>query len=125
MGQQEVLLILLAVLKESRMALGIEYHPNLYLGKGINEKKLDKIKKKLENRPVFSGVFLVSLSRNPYDQLEIYEARQLCQPYYQKHPPYVVGIAKNREEAFALVEEITAECLQARGDCALKEYLRC
>ncbi len=110
MGQQEVLL---------------EYHPNLYLGEGIKVKKLDKIKKKLENRPLFSGVFLISLSRNPSDQLEIYAARQLCQPYYRKYPPYVVGIAGSREEALGLVEKITSECLAARGDCALKEYLRC
>ena len=107
------------------MALGIMYHPKLYLGGSIRKEKLDRIKKKLERRPGFSGVFLISISRNASDQLDIYEARQLCQPYYQKHPPYVVGIAKNREEAFALVEEITAGCLQARGDCALKEYLRC
>ena len=34
------------------MALGIKYHSNLYLGNGIKEKKLDKIKKKLENKPL-------------------------------------------------------------------------
>ena len=70
-------------------------------------------------------MFLISVSRNPYDQLEIYEARQLCQPYYRKYPPYVVGIAGSREEAFALVEQIAAQCLQERGDCRLKEYLGC
>lgn len=107
------------------MALGICYHPDLYLGEGIKEKKLDKIKKRLETRPLLSGVFLVSISRNAFDQLDIYEARQLCQPYYKKYPPYVVGIARNREEAISLVERIVTECLRARGDCALKEYLRC
>ena len=107
------------------MALGIKYHSNLDLGNGIKEKKLDKIKKKLENKPVFSGVFLICISRNPYDQLEIYEARQLCQSYYQKFPPCVVGIARSREDAFALVERIVTECLENRGDCLLKEYLQC
>lgn len=107
------------------MALGIMYHPNLYLGGSIKEKKLDRIKKKLEKRPFFSGVFLISISRNAFDQLEFYEARQLCQPYYRKYPPYVVGIAGNRAEALMLVERIAADCLRARGDCALKEYLRC
>lgn len=116
---------LFAVLKEPHMALGIMYHPKLYLGGSIQEEKLDRIKKRLEKRPVFSGVFLVSLSRNAYDQLEIYEAKQLCQSYYQKYPPYVVGIAGNREEALQLVEQIVTECLRERGDCALKEYLRC
>ena len=110
MGQQEVLL---------------EYHPNLYLGEGNKKKKLDKIKKRLENRPLFSGVFLIAFSRNPSDQLEIYEAKQLSQSYYQKYPPYIVGIAGSRQEAVALVEKIVKECLSVRGDCALKEYLRC
>lgn len=85
---------------------------------------MDKIKKRLEKRPLLSGVFLVAVSRNAFDQLEIYEARQLCQPYYKKYPPYIVGIAGNRDEAFELVERIATECLRARGDCALKEYLR-
>ncbi|MCI9338655.1 MAG: hypothetical protein HFH93_14170 [Lachnospiraceae bacterium] len=107
------------------MALGIKYHPNLYLGNGIKKKKLDKIKKKLENRPVFSGVFLICVSRNPHDQLDIYQARQLCQPYYRKYPPYVVGIARSREDAFLLVEQIVTQCLRSRGDCLLKEYLQC
>ena len=107
------------------MALGIAYHPNLYLGESIRKKKLDRIKKKLENRPLFSGVFLITFSRNPSDQLEIYEARQLCQSYYQKFPPCVVGIARSREDAFALVERIVTECLENRGDCLLKEYLQC
>ena len=110
MGQQEVLL---------------EYHPNLYLGEGIKKKKLDKIKKKLENRPLFSGVFLITFSRNPSDQLEIYEAKQLCQQYYNKYPPHVIGIAGSREEALQMIEQMAKECFRARGDCALKEYLRC
>lgn len=107
------------------MGLGICYHPKLYLGESIKEKKLDRIKRKLEKRPVFSGVFLISISRNAFDQLEIYEARQLCQSYYRKYPPYVVGIAGSRDEAMKLLEEIVRECLRERGDCALKEYLRC
>lgn len=107
------------------MALGLIYHPQLYLGEGIKEKKLDRIKRKLEDKPLFSGVFLVTLSRNAFDQLEIYDARQLAQSYYSKYPPYIVGIAKDRAEALGLVERIVRECLLARGDCALKEYLRC
>ena len=107
------------------MALEIAYRSELYLGESINRKKLDKIKKRLENRPLFSGVFLIVLSRNAYDQLEIYEGKLLAQSYYKKYPPYVAGIAGSREEAVALVERIVKECLSARGDCALKEYLRC
>ena len=107
------------------MALGIAYHPKLYLGESIRKKKLDRIKKKLENRSLFSGVFLIALSRNPSDQLEIYAAKQLRQQYYEKYPPHVIGIAGSREEALQMIAQMTEECLRARGDCALKEYLRC
>lgn len=107
------------------MALGLAYHPDLYLGESIRDKKLDRIKKELENNPLFSGFFLVTVSRNTSDQLEIYEAKQLAQRYYAKHPPYIIGVAGSQAEAVALVMAIVEECLQERGDCVLKEYLRC
>lgn len=107
------------------MAAKLSYLPDLYLGEGIDGKKLDKIKKKLENKPLLSGVFLVALSRNPSDQLEIYSARQLAQRYYTKYPPCVVGIAANYDEAVEMVKRIARECMEERGDCALKEYLSC
>lgn len=107
------------------MSISLKYHPRLYLGDSVNVKKLDKIKKKLENKPLFSGIFLITLSRNPSDQLEIYAARQLAQSYYKKYPPYVVGLAGNYGEAVALVTQMAEECLVSRGDCRLKEYLQC
>lgn len=102
-----------------------EYYSHLYLGESMNADKLDKIKKKLEKKPLISGVFLITLSKNPKDQLEIYDARQLVQTYYKKNPPYIVGIAADYEEAITLVEHIVRECVETRGDCSLKEYLLC
>lgn len=107
------------------MSILITYRPTLYLGDSISEKKLDKIKKKLEKNPILSGVFLIAISNNVSDQLDIFDARQMIQSYYRKHPPYVVGIAGSWEEAVELVERLVQECLKARGDCALKEYLLC
>lgn len=107
------------------MSNSVVYRPKLYLGDSINEKKLDKIMKKVKNKPLFSGVYLIAISRNASDQLDIFDAKQLVQSYYKKNSPYVVGIAGNHEEAVELVERIVRECLESRGDCALKEYLLC
>lgn len=107
------------------MCIKLTYHRDLYLGESIHKQKLDKIKRKLENKPLLSGVFLITLSRNPSDQLEIYDARQLAQRYYRNNPPSVVGIAGNYDEAVKIVEELVRKCLRERGDCALKEYLLC
>lgn len=105
------------------MSVKLTYHSKLYLGESIKADKLDKIKKKMENKPLFSSVFLIAISRNASDQLEIYRARQLAQRYYENNPPYVVGITGSHEEAVKIVEQIVQECMAARGDCALKEYL--
>ena len=107
------------------MAIGLAFHPKLYLGESIKEKNLDRIMKRLEKRPIFSGVFVIALCRGKSDQLELYDGKELAGSYYKKYPPYIVGIAGDREEAISVVEKIVRECLQARGDCALKEYLRC
>ena len=107
------------------MAITLKFSPKIYLGESIKEEKLEKIKKKLEKNPFFSGMFLITLSRNVSDQLEIYAAKQLVQSYYKKNPPYVIGITATYEEALVIIEQIVQECLQTRGDCALKEYLLC
>ena len=127
MGQPEVLLVFSAVSgkRDLHMALKIAYHPHLYLGESMKREKLDKIKRKLERHPRFSGVFLVVLSRSPHDQLEIYSAKQLRWRYYTKYLPYVVGIAANQAEALTVVKNMVEECLKEREDCALKEYLKC
>ncbi|MCM1185352.1 MAG: hypothetical protein NC251_09710 [Lachnoclostridium sp.] len=101
------------------------YAPELYLGESISEKKLDKIKKKLETKPLRAGVYLLTFARNPEEQLEFFDARQLALPHYEGFVFHVVGIASDWDEAAGLVERIVRECLTARGDCSLKEYLSC
>lgn len=107
------------------MALSLQFHPQLYLGESINTKKLDKIMKKLREKPLLAGVYVVALSKNPSDQLELYDAKQLVQGYYQSNPPYIVGLAKDSQEGISLIEQIVSDCLKERGDCALKEYFKC
>lgn len=97
----------------------------LYLGDGVNSHKLDKIKKRLLYKPIWAGVFLITLSHNPSDQLDIFDCKQLIQHYYDQQKLYVVGIASGYEEALTLIEQITRDCLQTRRDCNLKEFLLC
>ena len=103
----------------------LQYHSRIYLGESISESKLDKIKRRLQKQPLLSNVYLIAVSRNPVDQLDIFAAKQLVQKYYSKYPVYVIGIAASYDEALAIVETIVQECLKVRGDCALKEYLLC
>ncbi len=107
------------------MKLPVQYAPKIYLGPGIENENLDKLKAKLEKQPLLTGYHLITLASNSHDQLDIMEAKQLLQPYYQKHPVQVVGIAADHGDALLLVQNMVQDCLEARGDALLKEFLKC
>ncbi len=107
------------------MAAEIRYHSRLYVGDGITDKKLEKIKKRLAANPLRAGVSVIALSRNGVDQLDIYDSKMLAWPYYRENPPLIVGITRSKEESIRMIERIAQECWKARGDCALREYLLC
>ena len=107
------------------MALKLTYHHKLYHSDSISERELEKIKKQLEKKLFFCNVYLITPAANTNDLLEFYHSRQLKQKYYQKHPPYVIGITRTYGEAVLMVQKMVQECLDSRGDCALREYLLC
>lgn len=107
------------------MELKITFHPNIYRSVSITDKEFGNICKQLQRNPLFSDVYLLVPASNEKDLLEFYHSRQLVQPYYFDKEHYIIGIAKTYGEAIRLVEQIVLECLDARGDCALREYLLC
>ena len=48
----------------------------------------------------------------------------LKQKYFRAHPPIVVGITSTYDEAVEMIITITKECLEATGNCNLKDYLK-
>ena len=62
----------------------IIYHHNLRLGEGLSEKDIDKIKKDLSENPIEANLFLITISANSDEQLDIYDAKFLVQKYFQK-----------------------------------------
>ena len=101
----------------------ITYYEKIYLGENITSEEAVKLKALLENQPLKANVYLITPSANEFDQLDIYHSKYLMQKFYKEHPPYIVGIAKKHEDAVALVEKMIQECVTARGDANLKEYL--
>ena len=107
------------------MAGKLKFAQNLYLGEGIAPEKLDKLKKRLNKKPLLANVYLITPARNPADQLDIFDARQLVQPHYKDEEFLVKADFSVDEDALQLIERISGECLKARGDCNLREYLLC
>lgn len=103
----------------------LNFLPHLYLGDGMKPQKVDKLKKRLVNKPLLARAYLITISLNPADQLDLFDARQLAQSRYNRTELTVVGLAKGYDDALGVVERITQDCLDARGDCELKEFLLC
>ena len=107
------------------MTLKLTFHPDLYYDENLSKEEIAKLKRQLCKKPLLYDVYVVTASANPHNQLEFFHCRFLAQTYYQKHPPYVIGIASSYQGATGLVLRITEDCLKKRGDCSLREYLLC
>lgn len=101
------------------------YSANLYVGEGIESRKLEKLKQKIEKKPLLCSAYLVGISRHPKDQLDIIQARQLFWRYYTENPVRVVGIFEDYEEAVDWIAESLNTCMEHQGNCNLKEYFEC
>lgn len=98
----------------------MKFYKYLYIGDTV--KNPQKVKWKLKHH---AGVPVYVIAVAPLaDQLEIFHSAYLQQKYYRYHPPVIVGIASNYEEAVQIIIKITQECLDAMGNCNLKEYLK-
>lgn len=105
------------------MAAKLIYSPRLYLGESIDCKQLHKLKQTLENKPILADVYILTPAHNAHDELDLFSSRVLLQPHYRNREILVVGIARSEEEGLALIEQITKDCLNDRGDVRLREYL--
>ena len=105
------------------MSKKLTFSDKLYIGESIDIQKLDKIKKSLWNTPVLTKIFLITISANPTEQLDIIESKYLTYSYYNTHPLHVVGLAKSNSEAVGLVQKIVQDCLDTQGDVDLKAFL--
>lgn len=98
----------------------MKFYKYLYIGDTVTNPQ--KIKWKLK-RHAGVQVYVITAAPNA-DQLEIFHSAYLKQKYYRYHPPIIIGIASNYEEAVQIILKITQECVDATGSCNLKEYLK-
>lgn len=98
----------------------MKFYKYLYIGDTVTNPQ--KIKWKLKHH---AGVQAYVITTAPSaDQLEIFHSAYLKQRYYRYHPPIIVGIASDYDEAVQIIIKITQECLDATGNCNLKDYLK-
>lgn len=98
----------------------MKFYKNLYIGDTV--KNPDKIKRKLKRHAKLTNVYVIVYVEKDR-RLEIYHSMMLLQSYYREHPPLVVGIAGNRDEANRIICRMVEEAVQNTGKADLIAYL--
>ena len=97
-------------------------YENPYIGDCLQKNK-DKVIRKMKKGKVILRLFCVTLPLGSHGLLEIYPYYELQQTWMKSQNPIVIGIAKDRQEAFLLVQGIIGEVYQKTGGFQIAEYL--
>ena len=99
----------------------VNFRTSLYLSDSITDKKLPKIKNKISNGK--GSYKLILISEKEDENFDIVSASNLKSRVWEGKVPTVCGIADDEDEAFELVTRIAEDCMKARGDLQLKEFI--
>lgn len=99
----------------------INFRKPLYVSEAV-KKKEKKIIRAIERRKLQSKVTVIALPTNPDNLFDLYDAKELLQPYYKKHDIEVIGLAGDMADAKELVCRMVEEAVQNTGTDYIKEY---
>lgn len=99
----------------------LKWKKPLYIGSGI--KNPEKIRAKIENGKLVPGIYLITLSETPGNLMELLPAVSLKQTWMRELCPEIIGIAKGKDGAIELTEEILLEVNRRTGSFRIKEYM--
>ena len=99
----------------------IKWYPDLYLDEKA-EKKIKKLKQKIEDGKLNINLYCVCLASNPDNILDIMNVNELLFRHYSNITVSIVGLAYSRERAMELVERIALDIYNKTDDFSAKEF---
>ena len=104
----------------------MKFYKNLYFGEKAIKSKY-KIYRKLKTNSFDLDTYLITLSDNPNNLLDIISSNMLKQPYFKQKEVqdniFVIGIAKGKEEAYEVVRNLIDKVYKETGCFNIREYL--
>ena len=95
-------------------------HP-LYLSEKVKDRE-KKIIRAIKRRKLQHNVTVIALPANPNNVLDLYDSKELLQPYYKQAEIQVIGLAGDMDDAKQLVCRMVEEVVQNTGTDYIKEY---
>lgn len=100
----------------------MEFYKNLYVSESLRKRK-EKILRKLKAGKGSLGCYIITLTKNPANQLEFFDSVLLQQKYERADSKFLVGIAGCYEEALQLVQKISEDTYEKRNDLNIREFI--
>ena len=100
------------------------WYDDLFDGESIRPRRQKRIIRKVKKRSIFNAAYLLTLSANPQNLIDIIHTQVVRQRYYPKKDLVVIGLAGNYEEALQLAAEILVSLYTVQGNFGLREFLK-
>lgn len=97
------------------------WYKNFYAGESIESKK-EKVKWKILHNAGQLDIYVIALSSNPENLLDIIPAKELLQKAYPKQNMFVVGVDKGYDHAIELAGSIIMDVFQKTGNLNVRDY---
>lgn len=99
----------------------IKWSNQLYFDDSI-KKKPDKWKKRVEDGKLSHSLFCICLASNEKNLFDIMNSNELFFRHYKKNDLYIAGLAKTREDAIDLLQDMLEDIYRETGDIKVREY---
>lgn len=99
----------------------IQWASRLYIGDKL-KKRRDKTIDSINNRSITSDVYCIAFASQPSNLFDIMNANELLFPHYKKTDIKIVGLAKGKDEATSLVQDMLMEVYHKTGAFDVREY---
>lgn len=100
----------------------LKWWEHCYMGEGV--KSSASLRRKINRGKAAPGIYLVTLSHNPNNIMEIIPAVVLVQKAAYDLCPLILAMAKGKDEAIDLAGKIAEACYQETGSFQIKEYIK-
>lgn len=97
------------------------FYRDFYAGESIARKK-EKVKWKILHRAGQVDVYVITLSSNPENLMDIIPSWQLMQKYYRSQDMLVIGVDRGYENAMELAGRIVMDVYGKTGGFHVRDY---
>ncbi|MDF2538215.1 MAG: hypothetical protein K0S76_1236 [Herbinix sp.] len=99
----------------------VKWTSKLYVGDKMSKKK-EKAIASINNREATFGIYCIAFASHPSNLFDIMDANELLFPHYKKSEVCIVGLAKGKDEAVNLVQDMLMEVYKKTGDFNVRTY---